>query len=355
MAAAELARLTEIDLSDRGIVELKQEVFSATLLPNLARINLSRNPLPLSLLAPIDASRSSVLLPLASLPSLRSVQIDLEGPFPFDPYETARTLPHLSSLNGALLSSFTRGGSWMFPRLPACQPGTPLVDRVLHAMWRHVCSYKLATETQLDESAVWYVMDEFGSAFRHSDRPNFRCSPFLFLPDGSFASAVSYSLVWPVAAVQPGEECTRTSSLGWVRSSSGRPSYPPTSSALSSSQQQLQSTLKPPLSLATAKSDNKGDKEAQRGGSGGSREEGVSRVHGYSPCHGQPFPPRVRIRGQPQRGRHYLDEHAGGRCLQGGRGAQGAEGQGRGGAVYQPVSVRGVHCDEAPPGQDDSA
>ncbi|CAI5537688.1 unnamed protein product, partial [Closterium sp. Naga37s-1] len=136
-------------------------------------------------------------------------QVDLEGPFPFDPYNTASTLPRLSSLNGALISSFMRGGSWMFPRLPAWPPGTPLVDRVLHAMWRHVCSYKLATETQLDESAVWYVMDEFGSAFRHSDRPNFRCAPFLFLPHGSFASAVSYSLVWPVAAVQEGEECTR--------------------------------------------------------------------------------------------------------------------------------------------------
>ncbi|CAI5528220.1 unnamed protein product, partial [Closterium sp. Naga37s-1] len=209
MAAAEMARLTEVDLSDRGIVELKQEVFSPSLLPALAHINLSQNPLPLSPLAPIDASRASVLLPLASLPSLRSLQLDLEGPFPFDPYDAASTLPRLSSLNGGLLSSFMRGGSWMFPRLPAWQPGTPLVDRVLHAMWRHVCSYKLATETQLDESAVWYIIDEFGSAFRHSDRPNFRCAPFLFLPHASFASAVSYSLVWPAAAVQPGQECTR--------------------------------------------------------------------------------------------------------------------------------------------------
>ncbi|CAI6009184.1 unnamed protein product, partial [Closterium sp. NIES-65] len=65
-------------------------------------------------------------------------------------------------------------------------------------------------------SVTQYVMDEFGSAFRHSDRPNFRCAPFLFLPDGSFASALrwggcvlSYSILWPVAAVRPGEECTR--------------------------------------------------------------------------------------------------------------------------------------------------
>ncbi|CAI5945790.1 unnamed protein product [Closterium sp. NIES-64] len=290
---------------------------------------------PTSSCAPLDLPS----LPPSLSPPPRPSPLSFPGrprrPLPLR--SIASTLPRLSSLNRALLSSFMRGGSWMFPRLPAWQPGTPLVDRVPHAMWRHVCSYKLATETQLDESAVcptlqvteqsrdsvcwmdaaclWcsihpadrvvhtmsslssfhartcydlspssaksffhpytpssplspqplyshlppytpitpstptphipltprippapatplptpiryvmdefgsafhhntsvtqYVMDEFGSAFRHSDRPNFRCAPFLFLPDGSFASALSYSILWPVAAVRPGEECTR--------------------------------------------------------------------------------------------------------------------------------------------------
>ncbi|CAI5529213.1 unnamed protein product, partial [Closterium sp. Naga37s-1] len=282
VAASQLAQLTEVDLSDRGIVELKQEVFSPALLPTLTHINLSHNPLPLSPLAHIDASRASVLLPLASLPSLRSLQVDLEGPFPFDPYDAASTLPRLSSLNGALLSSFMRGGSWMFPRLPAWQPGTPLVDRVLHAMWRHVCSYKLATETQLDESAVWYVMDEFGSAFRHSDRPNFCCAPFLFLPDGSFASALSYSLVWPLAAVQPGEECTRDylAGVGEEQQRSAKLSvwfHTPSSCFHQAYEQRLcrfaaaaAKHAEATSLLACAESDNKEDK-AEGGEAGGAR------------------------------------------------------------------------------------
>lgn len=39
-----------------------------------------------------------------------------------------------------------------------------------------------------------YVMDELGSALRHSDEPNFRVSPFLYMPQGTLESAVrSYS------------------------------------------------------------------------------------------------------------------------------------------------------------------
>lgn len=38
-----------------------------------------------------------------------------------------------------------------------------------------------------------YVMDEFGSALRHSDKPNFRVSPFLYMPEGNLASAVRFS------------------------------------------------------------------------------------------------------------------------------------------------------------------
>ena len=38
--------------------------------------------------------------------------------------------------------------------------------------------------------AVWYVMDELGSAVRHSDRPTALCMPFMYLPDGTLNSAV---------------------------------------------------------------------------------------------------------------------------------------------------------------------
>lgn len=37
-----------------------------------------------------------------------------------------------------------------------------------------------------------YVMDELGSALRHSDEPNFKVTPFLFMPSGNLESAVRY-------------------------------------------------------------------------------------------------------------------------------------------------------------------
>lgn len=36
-------------------------------------------------------------------------------------------------------------------------------------------------------------MDELGSALRHSDMPNFKVAPFLFMPEGNLASAVRFS------------------------------------------------------------------------------------------------------------------------------------------------------------------
>jgi tubulin--tyrosine ligase-like protein 12 len=39
-------------------------------------------------------------------------------------------------------------------------------------------------------------MDEFGSALRHSDEPNFRVAPFLFMPECNLASAVRFSSIF---------------------------------------------------------------------------------------------------------------------------------------------------------------
>jgi tubulin--tyrosine ligase-like protein 12 len=36
-------------------------------------------------------------------------------------------------------------------------------------------------------------MDELGSALRHSDEPNFRVAPFLFMPEGNLESSVRLS------------------------------------------------------------------------------------------------------------------------------------------------------------------
>jgi len=36
----------------------------------------------------------------------------------------------------------------------------------------------------MDEQAVWYVMDELGSFIQHSDHPNVKVMPLLYLPNG---------------------------------------------------------------------------------------------------------------------------------------------------------------------------
>ncbi|KAK4280550.1 hypothetical protein QN277_012163 [Acacia crassicarpa] len=57
-------------------------------------------------------------------------------------------------------------------------------------MWQYLMKYRLADEEKIDKTSVWYVMDELGSSLRHSDKPNFRLAPFLFMPKGTLASVM---------------------------------------------------------------------------------------------------------------------------------------------------------------------
>ncbi|PRQ47009.1 hypothetical protein RchiOBHm_Chr2g0095101 [Rosa chinensis] len=42
---------------------------------------------------------------------------------------------------------------------------------------------------------------------KFSSEPNFRVSPFLFMPEGPLASAVSFCILWPIKNVEKGNEC----------------------------------------------------------------------------------------------------------------------------------------------------
>ena len=53
----------------------------------------------------------------------------------------------------------------------------------MNRIWKLAHCYRLATTEKLDETSVWYIMDEFGSAIPHSDTPNFVVVPFLFAPN----------------------------------------------------------------------------------------------------------------------------------------------------------------------------
>ncbi|KAJ7540971.1 hypothetical protein O6H91_10G039400 [Diphasiastrum complanatum] len=202
-----LQELKDVDLSNRGAHKLSPMVFNERVLPNLSSLNLKGNPL--------DAdSISSLLEVLNSLPSLQILEVDVPGPLGRSASKIAEALRNLAKLNGVDASQILEEDQQyvvnnLKPRLITCSKEEPLVERVLHAMWAYIMTYRLASEEKLDETPIWYVMDELGSALRHNDEPNFMVSPFMYLPDGTLDSAISYTLLWPIQDIYEGEECTR--------------------------------------------------------------------------------------------------------------------------------------------------
>lgn len=206
--------VVELDLPDRGISQWKSELLNPEAFPALQSLDLRGNKFE-------EETAESLVLALAAFSgSLTSLKVDVPGPLGATASEVLQSLPFLDSVNGLAAVPLRPPGSEALggthsrsikslKRELSFQAGESLVQRVLDAMWQHAMHYRLATEEKLDESAVWYIMDEFGSAFGHSDTPNFTAAPFLFLPDGTLASGISYTVVWPTKDVPSGAECTR--------------------------------------------------------------------------------------------------------------------------------------------------
>ncbi len=88
-----------------------------------------------------------------------------------------------------------------FDTLPEDEKITSIMD----AKWKFSLPYSIASAANPEErQPVWYVMDEFGARVQHSNEPNFRAVPFLYMGDG-----LGYSLLFPVCDVSEGEEVTR--------------------------------------------------------------------------------------------------------------------------------------------------
>lgn len=202
-----LQNVTTLDLSDRCINNLISQAFSPVQLPSLSCLNLRGNPME-------QNSAEEVLKHLQGFTCLRSLEVDIPGPLGESAVEILESLPNLSLLNNVSSAKILEKGkhvidSMLQPRLPEWSPEEPLADRVLNAMWFYLMTYRLADEEKIDETSVWYVMDELGSALCHSDEPNFRVSPFLYMPEGKLASAVSFSILWPIQHAKRGDQCTR--------------------------------------------------------------------------------------------------------------------------------------------------
>eukprot|EP01018_Ginkgo_biloba_P004957 Gb_30069 [translate_table: standard] len=202
-----LKNVKELDLSNRSIHSLSNKVFNSLELPMLSSLNLRGNPL--------DHNSIDYLLQLLQgFINLQLLEVDVPGPLGSSAVRIAESLPSLSNLNGVSVFRILEEekdvlDAKLQPRLPENFPGKSLPDRILQAMWLYLMTYRLADEEKLDETPVWYVMDELGSALRQSDEPNFRIAPFLFMPDGKLTSAISYSVMWPTVDVHKGQECTR--------------------------------------------------------------------------------------------------------------------------------------------------
>ncbi|BBH08212.1 tubulin-tyrosine ligase [Prunus dulcis] len=202
-----LKQVTDLDLSNRCIHNLFNKAFTPLQLPCLSYLNLRGNPLE-------ETAVGDLLQLLRNFPSLQSLEVDIPGPLGESAVQILESLPNISVLNDVNASKIFETekdvvDSVLQPRLPEWTADEPLTDRVINAMWLYLMTYRLADEEKIDETSVLYVMDELGSALRHSDEPNFRVAPFLFMPEGTLASAVSFSILWPIQNVQKGYECTR--------------------------------------------------------------------------------------------------------------------------------------------------
>lgn len=69
------------------------------------------------------------------------------------------------------------------------------IQYILQNIWKLANSYRLANDEKLDETSVWYIMDEFGSAIEHKDAPNTQVHPFLYAPNNKLdAQTISYNV-----------------------------------------------------------------------------------------------------------------------------------------------------------------
>lgn len=73
-------------------------------------------------------------------------------------------------------------------------PKEELADEIFKNLWKFSNFYSIAnTENVEDRVPIWYIMDELGSAIGHSDTPNFRVVPFVYVPQ-----QITYSLLFPI-------------------------------------------------------------------------------------------------------------------------------------------------------------
>ncbi|KAK4884255.1 hypothetical protein RN001_000526 [Aquatica leii] len=80
-----------------------------------------------------------------------------------------------------------------------------LCEEIFDEMWKYCdCYWTQNAEDVEDRIPIWYILDEVGSAVHHSNTPNCRIVPFLYIPE-----RITYSLIFPIKDIACDEIITR--------------------------------------------------------------------------------------------------------------------------------------------------
>ncbi|CAG9860371.1 unnamed protein product [Phyllotreta striolata] len=76
-----------------------------------------------------------------------------------------------------------------------------LVDELFKKIWKINNFYSISNADEVENRLpIWYVMDEVGTAVIHSDSPNCRVIPFVYIND-----QITYSLLFPLEDINEGD------------------------------------------------------------------------------------------------------------------------------------------------------
>ena len=157
-----LTGVTKLNLRGRNLERCGAELLTAC--PAVTHIDLRDNHY---------ANHEEVIRVLASIATLEVLQID----------------SHLERFVWQRIAEFRalkRLNGWHVSK------GRPeSVDKVCAIIPRVACHYRMATEESLDETSVWFVMDELGCSILHSDVPNMKVVPFIFEDEQGTRTAYS--------------------------------------------------------------------------------------------------------------------------------------------------------------------
>lgn len=191
----DLSKATHLNLSSRNVFNLENfDLF--TQLPALTSIDVKKHEID-------DFIHMNKLIALMkAIPKLKNIDCDASvADILWDLHKNKKLkdiAPNLVSINTYLLSQ-----------------SKPRADEedimfIMNNIWKICGTYRLASSEQLDESNVWYVMDEFGSAIQHDFDPNCITPPFLYVPSKKIdQTSISYSILLPIKDIAAGEELTR--------------------------------------------------------------------------------------------------------------------------------------------------